>query len=183
MEFKKRKVKIFILSGKAGSGKDTIANMMVKILDKYHKKAIKIAYASYLKMYAKNILSWDGKEDNKPRAFLQQLGVQLIKDKIDDKMLIRRLLEDIEVYSYFYDVIIISDARFIEEITSIKDKYNDTLVIHVIGKDNNLSSEEKMHITETSLDKYNNYDYEINNVNIDKVEKEIDKIVKDGIYE
>lgn len=172
MEFKKRDIKIIILSGKARSGKDTIANKMIDILNNYNKKSIKLAYASYLKMYAKNILNWDGNEEDKPREFLQQLGVELIKNNINPKMLINRIIEDIEVYSYFYDVIIISDARFKEEIEDIKIRYN-TKVIHILGDNNDLTEEQKNHSTEVSLDDYNNYDFEI-----DKYEENLDNIVR-----
>ena len=177
MEFNKKNVKIFILSGKARSGKDTIANKMIDYLSTKNLKSIKIAYASYLKMYAKNILNWDGNEDNKPREFLQQLGVELIKNNIDSKMLINRIIEDIKVYSYFYDVIIISDARFKEEIEDIKSNFSNVTVIHVLGDNNDLTEQQKNHSTETSLDDYNNFDYEIKNT------EDINKIVEENIYE
>ena len=174
MEFNKRNIKIYILSGKARSGKDTLANKIIDILNKKNKKAIKIAYASYLKEYTKNILGWDGNEDTKPREFLQNLGVELIKNKIDDKMLINRVLEDIEVYSYFYDVVIISDARFKEEIECIKNKYNDVKIIHLKERINDLTLEQKNHITETSLDDYQSYDYEVDeNTSIESIIGEI----------
>lgn len=170
MEFNKKDIKIYILTGKARSGKDTFANKMIDALNNKGLKAIKIAYASYLKEYAKNILGWDGSDDTKPRKFLQEIGVQLIKDKIDDKMLINRILEDILVYSYFYDVIIISDARFESEINSIKDRYDNVKVIHLKEKVNDLTEEEKNHITETSLDEYHDYDYEVDqNTNVESV--------------
>lgn len=177
MEFNKRNVKIYILSGKARSGKDSVANKLINIYENNNKKAIKLAYASYLKIYAKNILNWNGDDNNKPREFLQQIGVELIKNNINPKMLINRLLEDIEVYSYFYDIIIISDARFREEIEEVKAKYNDVTVIHIKGNNNDLTEEQKNHITETSLDDYSNYDYEIESN--EDVTTSLEKIVKE----
>ena len=96
MEFVKKNTKIYILSGKSGSGKDTVASMIHNMIN---DKVIYLAYASYLKMYAKEVLGWDGK-DPKPRDFLQQLGVELIKNNIDKKMLVRRMIEDIKEYNY-----------------------------------------------------------------------------------
>lgn len=177
MEFKKRNIKIYVISGKAGTGKNVVASMIKDILK--DKKVINLAYASYLKMYAKNIIDWDGNEDNKPRDFLQQLGVELIKNQIDDKLLINRIVEDIKVYSYFYDVVTISDARFIDEIETIRNNFDDVKVIHVIGKTNNLTEEEKHHSTEVSLDNYNKYDYEIiNDYNLDDLYKKVESMVK-----
>ena len=53
-------------------------------------------------------------------------------------MLINRIKEDIKVYEYFFDVIIISDARFKSEIENIKNK--NTVVIKIEGKENKLTN-------------------------------------------
>lgn len=170
-------MRIYIISGKAKSGKDTAANLIKDIYTE--KKTIKIAYASYLKEYAKNILGWDGSNETKPRAFLQYLGVELIKNTIDDKMLIRRILEDIKVYSNFYDIIIISDARMPEEIDDIKANYKNVTTIH-INSIEQLKDKEKEHLTEVGLDNYKNYDYVINNdYNLDNIKSELEKIVSE----
>ena len=174
MEFVKKNTKIYILSGKSGSGKDTVASMIHELL--LGKKVISLAYASYLKMYAKEVLGWDGNEP-KPREFLQQLGVELIKNKIDDKMLINRIIEDIKVYNYFYDVIIITDARFPEEIEEVKSNFSNVTVIHLSDRENKLTNEEKKHATETSLDGYNNYDYVISEDNLDNLRVKVKEIV------
>ena len=172
MEFVKRNSKIYVISGKAGSGKDTAANM---IKDKIENTVV-ISYASYLKMYAKEIVGWDG-NDPKPREFLQQLGVELIKNQIDDKFLINRIIEDIKVYSYFYDVIVISDARFADEIDSIRNNFDNVTVIHMSERSNMLTDSEKKHATEIGLDKYHNYDYEICEDNLNSLKEEVDRIV------
>lgn len=174
MEFVKKNTKIYILSGKSGSGKDTVASMIKNMIN---KKVISLAYASYLKMYAKEVLGWDGNEDTKPREFLQQVGVELIKNNIDENMLVRRIIEDIKVYSYFYDVIIISDARFPNEIDSIKANFDNVTVIHLSDRENKLTDEEKMHATETSLNNYNNYDYVVSESNLDDLSNTIEKII------
>ena len=92
MEFKNKNPQIYILSGKAGNGKNKIASYIADIYQKKDMKTINLSYASYLKEYAKNILGWNGDEETKPREFLQQIGVELIKTNIDDKMLIRRII-------------------------------------------------------------------------------------------
>ena len=94
MEFINRNPKIIIISGKASSGKSLSAN----IIKENTNNTILLAYADYLKMYAKNISGWDGSEDTKPRELLQQLGVELIKNNINENMLINRIIEDIKVY-------------------------------------------------------------------------------------
>ena len=39
---------------------------------------------------------------------------------------------------YFYDLIIISDARFEQEIKCIKDNFKNVYTINIYGRDNNL---------------------------------------------
>lgn len=168
-------MKIIILSGKAESGKNKVASIIENNLKT--KKIITISYASYLKEYAKNILKWDGLEETKPRTFLQEIGDYVKKS--DNKFLINRLLQDIEVYKNYFDVIIISDARFVEEITWIKEKYENVSVINIIGKENSLNDMEKNHITETALDNYNLYDFKIENKgSIEELEQKVKNIIE-----
>lgn len=180
MEFKKKNPKIIILTGKAQSGKNETASIIKKYYEKQNKKTVILAYAKYLKDYAKEITNWDGEENTKPRELLQQLGVELIKNQIDENMLINRIKEDIKVYEYFFDVIIISDARFQDEIENIKT--NNKVVIKIEGIENNLTEKQKQHITETALNNYNNYDYIIENKNTkEDLKTQIEKIMEEII--
>ena len=159
MEFNKKDTKIYILSGKAKSGKNLVGDI---ISDYYkNKRCISISYSYYLKDYIKRITGWEGSEEDKPRELLQQIGIELIKNKINNKLFIDRLVEDIEVFSYFYDIVIVTDARLIEEIEIPKQKFNNVVSIR-INRDNiddKLTEEQKTHITETALDNYFNFDY------------------------
>lgn len=178
MEFKKKNPRIIILSGKAQSGKNLSANIIKQYYEKKNKKTVIISYAKYLKEYAKDITNWNGRETTKPRELLQQLGVELIKNQIDENMLINRIKEDIKVYEYFFDIIIISDARFKEEIENIKNK--NTVVIKIEGNENKLTDEQKKHITETALDDYKEYDYIIENKSTKKeLKKQIQKMMEE----
>lgn len=176
MEFIKKEPKIYILTGKAGSGKNVAASIIKEYYELNNIKTIELAYASYLKEYIKKITNWDGNEQTKPRELLQQLGVELIKNNIKKNLLIERITDDIKVYSYFFDVIIITDARFEEEIEEIKKISDKVTVINIEGKENNLTEQQKKHITETALNDYNKYDYKIKN-------KESKEILKRKIYE
>lgn len=181
MNFTKKNSVIYVLCGKSGNGKTTSANIIEKYYNKKGKKTISLAYASYLKEYAKKILNWDGNEETKPRDFLQQLGVELIKSKIDDRFLIKRIVDDIKIYSYFYDVIIITDARFPDEIDVIKNNFNNVKTIKLIGRYNDeLTIEQKKHATETSLDNYDKYDYTVNNdKSLDDLKNKLESIINE----
>lgn len=156
--------KVFIISGKARAGKDTTASYIKDYYESKGKKVVTLAFADYIKMYAKKISDWDGNEENKPRSLLQELGTDIIRKKIDEKFFINRIIDDIKVYSYFFDYMIITDARLVDEITMIKNTFSNVVSIHIERQSaNELTNEQKSHITETGLDNYNDYDIVINN--------------------
>jgi len=163
MEFIKREPKIFIISGKARSGKNEISKIIEKSYS--NKKCITISFGYYIKDYAKRISDWDGSEETKPRELLQHLGIELVRNKIDKRLFIDRILQDIEIFSYFYDIIVISDVRLLDEITVLKENYPDSVSIRVIRNnyENNLTEEQKNHLNETDLDEYTNFDHIIEN--------------------
>ena len=100
MEFEKRNPKIFIITGKANSGKDTTAEFINNYVKLKGLKAVNLQFSYYIKMYAKEISGWDGNEDNKPRSLLQTLGTDIIRKQIDEMLFINRIIQDIMVYSY-----------------------------------------------------------------------------------
>ena len=158
-------VKIFVISGKARHGKDTVALDIKEIYEKKGLRVINLAYGSYIKEYAKKISDWDGKEESKPRELLQELGTDVIRKKIDNDFFVRRICEDIKVYSYYFDIITISDARFPNELEWPKKIFENVINIRIIrdGYDSVLTKTEQKHLTEVALDEYNNYDYVIHN--------------------
>ena len=110
---------------------------------------------------------------------MQHLGIELVRNKIDKRLFIDRILQDIEIFSYFYDIIIVSDVRLLDEITILKENYPNLVSIRVIRNnyENNLTFEEKNHLTETDLDNFTNFDYIIENN--DKLEDKISKILSE----
>lgn len=179
MEYRNHHPKIYILSGKAKSGKNLVSKMILEYYQ--NKKCIELSYAHSLKEYAKNITGWNGGEKDKPRDFLQSLGIDLLK-KIDSNFLINRVCQDIEVYSYFYDVLIITDARLKEEIEIPKGKFENVTVIRIErnSTENGLNETQKKHITETDLDTYTNYDYIISNDgNYEVLQNQVYSILKE----
>lgn len=180
MEVFDRKPYIFIICGKARHGKDTVASM----IEKYYKdkKIINLQYSSYIKEYAKKISSWDGSEENKPRELLQQLGTNVIREKIDPLFFVDRIIGDIRVYSYFFDAITISDARAKVEVDAPKEKFENVIAIHINRPnfDNGLTEEQKNHFTEIDLDDYDKYDYYIeNDGTLEDLEKKVLNILSE----
>lgn len=158
-------MKLYLLSAKAQSGKDTSALLMKKIYEEQNKKVIILQYGSYIKEYAKNICGWDGSEANKPRELLNQIGTEVIRKQIDELFFVKRIVGDLKVYSHYFDVIIISDVRFKVEIEMPREDFEDLIPIRIERPnfDNGLTDAQKVYITETELDDYKEFKYKLIN--------------------
>jgi len=154
--------KIFIIAGKARQGKDTIG----EFIKEYYKdlKVLHLPNNYYMRDYAKRITDWDGTDDTKPRELLLELA-DYARNNIDEHFYIKRTIDDIKVLSNYFDIVLITDARFPYEIELPKNEFNKCISIHIERPDfeSELSSDNKKHATETSLDNFDNYDYKIIN--------------------
>lgn len=156
-------MQIILISGKARSGKDTLADIIVNEKLNNEKKVTKIQVGQYIKYYATKYFGWDGSEDTKPRDLLNTLGTDIIRNKIDPDFHIDRLIQDIKVLSYFYDTFIVSDIRFPIEIEKTKESFDNVVSIKMQRESDELNNSQKNHISETILDNYNNFDFVIDN--------------------
>jgi len=168
MEFLKREPIIFLVAGKARSGKSTVGEI---IKDEYindDKRVIVSPITKYLKKYIEEITGEEIDEFNKPRELLQKLSSVVIKSELGmEDFFVNRLIEDLKIYSYFFDIIVIPDVRFESEIQIVKSNFNKVISIGVVRENykSDLTIEEQNDVTETSLDNYNSYDYKIINDN------------------
>lgn len=174
-------MKIILIGGKANSGKDSTADYITKYYrEKKHLDVVNIQIAYYIKMYAKQIAKWDGDNETKPRQLLQDLGTELIRKQIDEYFFIKRILQDIDIYSRYFDVITISDGRLPEEFEEICKAYPETVTIHVTrpGYVSHLTKDQKAHVTEALVDEIP-YEYEIvNDGTLEDLEKKAVKLCK-----
>lgn len=174
---------IFLIAGKARHGKDTIAAIIREYYLRNEFRVDVLQFSYYLKDYVKRLSTWDGSDDTKAeyRGFMQELGTDIIRKEIDSKFFINRMIEDIKVYSYYCDVLTISDVRFPDEIDDIKKSFPNVISICVNRPnfDSPLKASEQKHITETALDNYNNFDYKItNDGTIDELKDKVVDIIK-----
>ena len=176
--YQKKNLKIFILSGKAASGKNVVAN----IIQEYFKKenCIQVSYAYYIKDYLTRMGKYNESEKSRYRSLLQEFGIDFLSKHIDSHFLIRRVLEDIEVFSYFYDVIIITDARLIDEVEIPKKHFQNVTTIRITNHTkNDLTEMEQKHITEVDLDLYEKFDYVIeNNGSLEELQEKVRFLLK-----
>lgn len=173
-------MKIYLVAGKSGSGKGEVAKIIKEHYLSKGKKPIITEFSKYLKMYAKEIIEWDGTEP-KPRKFLQDLGVTIRENMDMPLFLVNRMIQDIQVYALYYDVVIISDVRLPIEIEEIKKKFNNVYSIYVLNQfaKSPLTIEEQTHETETALENYSNFDATIINDNIEKLDDRVINFIEE----
>ena len=174
-------MKIFLIAGKAGSGKAEVAKMIKEFYIYKKENSIITGYSKYLKLYAKEIADWDGNENNKPRKFLQDLGTYIRYNLNMPYFFIDRMMDDIRIYERDATVCIIDDIRLPEELEEIKKNFDDVTSILVINQfsKSSLSVEEQIHPTETALESYNSFDYTVVNNDLAALKEEIFKILEE----
>lgn len=179
MEIKFRDPKIYIIGGKAKHGKDTFSGFLKEVYENNGKEVIVTQLSKYIKYYAREMTGWDLSEESKPREFLQQLGTSVIRQQLQkEDLFIKRMIDDLEIFSYFYDAIIISDVRFKKEINDLKVVFPNIKVIHINRPnfDNGLTEEQKNHPSEIDLDDYTGFDSEIINTTFDSLKESAQKL-------
>lgn len=171
-------LKVFVLSGKAKSGKDEVANMIASYYGK--ENVITVAYAYYIKDYLTRMGRYDENDKEKYRTLLQNFSSHTLIPSVGDSFLINRVIDDVKVFSNFYSVVIITDARSVNEIEKPKDVFSNVISIRMERDvDNHLSMDQKVHITETALDAYSGFDYVIeNNGTITQLESKVYDILR-----
>lgn len=180
-----KETKIFEVSGKAESGKSYCTNLIKEYYKSKGKVVIELLFAKSIKQYANDYFNWDGLEINKPRELLQVLGTNIIREKLNMMDFhVNRVCEDIQILSYFADVIIISDCRFPNEIEILKSKFNNIKTIRMTRRNyiSKLTQEQQEHISECALDNYKEWDYEISAECIEEMEYKIEAILS-GAYD
>lgn len=174
-------MRIYIIAGKARSGKDTVSLFIKNMLEKEDKKVCICPYAKYIKYYAKDYFGWDGSDDTKPRDLLNYLGTTLVREKLNkNDFFVDRTMEDILILSHYFDYFVISDARFVNEIEIPRKMYSSKVVVIKVVRDDSdsgLTDEQKKFKTEVALDEYDDYDFVINNTTLDKLEEDVRKIL------
>ena len=113
-ETEPKKNRMLIITGEAGSGKDTLAQHLKSIYEKEGAVIHTVTFASKLKEEAK-ALGWDGIKDQKGRDLLQDLG-KLMKNYHGSRYYAEQAFVGREQVEGKQNVWIVTDARFLVEI-------------------------------------------------------------------
>ena len=171
--------RLYLVSGKARHGKDTFSSYLKEVYEENGKKLIVTQLSKYIKYYAREMTGWNLTEEDKPRELLQQLGTAVIREKLGkDDLFIKRIIDDVDVFSCFYDAIVISDVRLKKEIDDLRNVFPDLISIHIERPnfDNGLTPEQKQHKTEIDLDDYDKFDVNVVNTTLEELKENANKI-------
>lgn len=149
-------MRVIMLTGKARNGKDTTADIIQEYLQSQGKKVVRKAYGDYVKEICKTYANWDGNKDEHGRHILQQVGTDIVREKLGlSDLWVDHVVNELLIAQEFgYDYAIITDVRFKNEAYIPKIMFDDTVTIRVerIGFKSNLTEEQLQHKSETELD-------------------------------
>lgn len=170
-------MKIFLIAGKAGSGKNVVAKLIKEYYVYKLEECAITSYSKYIKNFALELTDWDGNENTKPREFMQNLGDEM--RKIDPDFLVSNMIKDITIYQKHVENLVISDVRMPNEIDMIKNAFDNVYAIYVVNQfsESKLTLKQQAHITENALEGYNDFDYVIANDELDKLKEKVFKIL------
>lgn len=171
-------MKIFLVAGKAGSGKNEVAKLIKEYYIYKLETCVITQYSKYIKNFAQELSDWDGNENTKPRRYLQDLGDKI--RKVDAKYFVNHMLDDLKIYETMVENVVVSDVRMPEEIEDIKLNYDNVYAIYVENQfsKSELTLEEQSHITETALENYNEFDYVLANDVKDTLKEKVFKYLE-----
>lgn len=143
-------MKVILISGKAGHGKDTLAGYMKNYLESRGQKVLIIHYGDLLKYICKSLFGWDGKKDDRGRTLLQYVGTDVIRKQKPDYW-VQFVADMLSFFPDVWDFVIIPDVRFPNEIEGLAG-FNPYVIRIVRPGFNMLTEEQQKHASETALD-------------------------------
>lgn len=184
---------VFLISGKAESGKDTVSNLLMKHLRCENGWVMHIA--DNVKVIARRDFKWNSKKDEKGRQLLQMIGDG--GRKYNPDIWIDYFIEDLDYstnnciangYKDFF--ITVPDVRYKNEVLKLVDychkkDYNCvTIRVERPNHENKLTEEQRKNGSEVDLDDWGIWDYKIiNDSDLKALERVVLNILEVGHYE
>ncbi len=188
-----KKTVVILVSGKAESGKSTVAEMLRnKIMDMPSMTQLLYGFADPIKYVAKAFFGWDGKKDEKGRKLLQQIGA--VGRAYDENIWVKHMLTQMDRRAGMvpFNFVIVSDWRFPNELRYLDaNPILDLVTIRVFGR-GGLTGEVASDVSENSLpemdderfsylaDKGIGYTFGIANTgDLEQLESKVDKVLSE----
>lgn len=146
------RMKVIAISGHARHGKDTVAQMLQKQLQKDGYTVLMTHYADLLKYICKTFFGWDGRKDEKGRSLLQYVGTDVVRAKNPDYW-VDFVSDILNLFDGRWDYVIIPDTRFPNEFNRLKERGFNAVHLRVVRPDfaSQLTEEQQTHLSETAL--------------------------------
>jgi len=168
---------IVLIGGKAEHGKDSVANILKERLE---ERVCILHYGDYVKFVCKEYFGWNGEKDEIGRQILQTIGTDKIRN-INGDFWVEVICNLIRVLKDDYDIFIIPDVRFLNEIHVPSRLFWNYKIISLkverLNYTNSLTEEQNSHVSETELNNYK-YDYVIQSESgLDNLEVEVNNFI------
>lgn len=168
-------LKIIMISGKAESGKDFIAQKVKKYLEQRNHSVLTIHFGDKLKFICEKYFNWDGKKDEKGRTLLQTVGTNKIRS-LDKDYFVNDVLGILKLYNNNWDYVLIPDLRFINEYKLINNEFKTTTIRKSRNKISSLTELQKNNQSEIEMDNFN-FDYYIDEYEENKFNEIMEEIL------
>ena len=178
-------LKLVLISGKAESGKDTVAKIIEnKVNNKF--AVITPHIADKVKSIAKEDFGWDGIKDEKGRALLQLIGDG--GRQYNPNIWINHFLEFLNNLKESNTLVLIPDVRYKNEVIKLVEWGNEKEIqvfrvrVERPNYTNKLNEEQRKNSSETDLDNRGFWDFKvINDSTLENLDKTVDKML--GVME
>lgn len=173
-------MKVLCISGKAGSGKDTLANLICENLESKGQCVLITHFADLLKYICEKFFAWDGVKNEESRTLLQYVGTDVIRTKRPDYWG-NFVIDVLKLFPNEWDYVLIPDCRFPNEFENFKKNGIDAKLIRITrpDSDSGLTSDQKNHPSEIAMDKYSYIDgFVVNKGTLDDLAHTADKMIK-----
>ena len=171
-------MKILIISGKAGNGKDTLGQIFKNKIEERGERVLTIHFGDPVKWFAKAYFGYQGIKDVKDRKILQTLGTDMMRTNYPTYWG-EMIAKFISVCKNLYDYCIIPDWRFQNELEMVE-LYNKNIITIRVERPGyvnpNMTPEQLNHISECELDNFN-FDWIVENTTIEKLEQSVEYIL------
>lgn len=156
-------MKAILISGKAGHGKDSLAQLIKEELENKGESVLIIKFGDPVKFFARQYYNWDGKKDTTGRGLLQYIGTEMMRTY--DEFYWGHMIAEFIAANKDFTYALIPDWRFVSEEIAISQNIENYHTIRIERPNYinpNMTKEQLNHISETELDSAS-FDYIIYN--------------------
>ncbi len=174
-------MRVILISGQAGSGKDTAAEIMKSCFERSYNEVLITHYADLLKYICKNYFNWNGHKDDSGRTLLQHIGTDVVRKK-NPNFWVDFIADILDFFRDYWDVTIIPDVRFPNEVERLQERGFLITHLHISRPHytNALTKAQKSHESENAINNIKAQFYIENSGDLNEFKEKITNWVKEN---